>query len=58
MIGVFVDLPHKMEGFVDVLRLPRDAGQWPVPGQVLQFEVLQHAGPGQALAAGPKVPPR
>ena len=42
VIGVFADLPHGMKGFVDVLSLPRDAGQWPAPGQVLQFEVLQH----------------
>ena len=46
VIGVFVDLPHEMVGFVDVLGLPRDVGQWPGPGQVLQFEVLQHT-PGQ-----------
>jgi hypothetical protein len=46
VIGVFVDLPHGIEGFVDVLELPRDAGQWPEPGQVLRFEVLQHR-PGQ-----------
>jgi hypothetical protein len=35
-----------MGGFVDVLRLPRDAGEWPEPGQTLRFEVLQHM-PGQ-----------
>lgn len=46
VIGVFVDLTHGIKGFVDVLMLPRDAGQWPAPGQSLQFEVLQHA-PGQ-----------
>ena len=45
-IGVFVDLPHGMAGFVDVLKLPRRARQWPQPGQALRFEVLQHA-PGQ-----------
>ena len=45
-IGVFVNLPHQTKGFVDVTSLPRDAGQWPTPGQVLQFEVLQHT-PGQ-----------
>lgn len=56
-IGVFVDLPHGMSGFVDVLNLPRDADRWPQPGQLLRFEVLQHR-PGQALAAGPQVPPR
>jgi hypothetical protein len=41
-IGAFVDLPHGMKGFTDVLSLPRDASQWPAPGQELQFEVLQH----------------
>lgn len=46
VIGVFVGLPHAMSGFVDVLHLPRDATQWPEPGQVLRFEVLQHR-PGQ-----------
>jgi hypothetical protein len=46
LIGVFVDLPHGMNGFVDVLILPRNAGDWPEPGQVLRFEVLQHR-PGQ-----------
>ncbi len=46
VIGVFVDLPHRMGGFVDVLSLPRDAGKWPEPGQTLRFEVLQHT-PGQ-----------
>jgi hypothetical protein len=45
-VGVFVDLPHGMAGFVDVLSLPRDADQWPQLGQVLEFEVLQHT-PGQ-----------
>jgi hypothetical protein len=45
-VGIFVDLPHGMAGFVDVLNLPRDAGQWPQPGQALRFEVLQHT-PGQ-----------
>jgi hypothetical protein len=46
VIGVFVNLPHGMSGFVDVLHLPRDASEWPGPGQVLRFEVLQHR-PGQ-----------
>jgi hypothetical protein len=46
VIGAFVGLPHGMEGFIDVLGLPGDASQWPAPGQVLQFEVLQHT-PGQ-----------
>ncbi len=45
-IGVFVDLPHGMNGFVDVLKLPRDPCAWPEPGQALRFEVLQHT-PGQ-----------
>jgi hypothetical protein len=45
-IGVFVDLPYGMGGFVDVLKLPGDAGEWPEPGQTLRFEVLQHT-PGQ-----------
>jgi hypothetical protein len=46
VIGVFVSLPHGMSGFVDVLKLPRDASQWPQAGQALRFEVLQHT-PGQ-----------
>jgi hypothetical protein len=46
VIGVFVDLPLGMSGFIDVLKLPMDAGEWPEPGQVLRFEVLQHT-PGQ-----------
>lgn len=45
-IEVFVNLPHQMGGFVDVLKLPTDAGEWPEPGQTLRFEVLQHT-PGQ-----------
>lgn len=46
VVGVFVDLPYEMGGFVDVLKLPRDPAAWPEPGQVLRFEVLQHT-PGQ-----------
>ena len=46
VIGVFVDLPNGMAGFVDVLSLPRNAGDWPEPSQVMRFEVLQHR-PGQ-----------
>jgi hypothetical protein len=42
VIGVFVDLPDGMGGFVDVLTLPRDAKDWPQPGEALRFEVLQH----------------
>jgi hypothetical protein len=45
-VGIFVDLPDGMAGFVDALNLPRGADQWPRPGQVLRFEVLQHT-PGQ-----------
>jgi hypothetical protein len=44
--GVFVDLPHGMVGFVDVIQLPRNADEWPKPGQRLRFEVLQHR-PGE-----------
>lgn len=51
-------LPHGMGGFVDVLKLPRDGGKWPEPGQTLRFEVLQHT-PGQVRLCplDPEVPP-
>jgi hypothetical protein len=45
-IGLFVDLGHEPQGFVDVLHLPRDPDQWPPVGAVTAFEVLQHR-PGQ-----------
>jgi hypothetical protein len=45
-IGLFVDLGHKPQGFVDVLHLPHDPDQWPPVGTVTAFEVLQHR-PGQ-----------
>ena len=45
-IGLFVDLGREPEGFVDVLHLPIEAGQWPPAGTVATFEVLQHR-PGQ-----------
>jgi len=46
VIGLFVDLGQKPEGFVDVLQLPREPRQWPPVGTVTTFEVLQHR-PGQ-----------
>lgn len=46
VVGVFVDLPGGMYGFVDVLHLPRLAADWPAPGLSLNFEVMQHT-PGQ-----------
>jgi hypothetical protein len=46
VIGLFVDLGHEPEGFVDVLSLPREPGEWPPVGTVTTFEVLQHR-PGQ-----------
>jgi hypothetical protein len=46
VIGLFVDLGREPEGFVDVLDLPIEAGQWPLAGTVTTFEVLQHR-PGQ-----------
>jgi hypothetical protein len=42
VIGLFVDLGQEPEGFVDVLHLPRDPGEWPPVGTVTTFEVLQH----------------
>ncbi|MEU5265626.1 hypothetical protein [Amycolatopsis sp. NPDC021455] len=41
-IGLFVDLGGPPTGFVDVVHLPRSAGQWPAVGTVTDFEVLQH----------------
>jgi ribosomal protein S1 len=46
VIGLFVDLGREPEGFVDVLHLPVEPGQWPPVGTVTTFEVLQHR-PGQ-----------
>jgi hypothetical protein len=46
VIGLFVDLGQEPEGFVDVLWLPYEPGDWPVVGTVTTFEVLQHT-PGQ-----------
>lgn len=46
VIGIFVDLPDGMSGFVDLLTLPWDADDWPAIGQSLRFEVLQHR-PGE-----------
>lgn len=43
---MFVGLPSGLEGFVDVLCLPRDARAWPAEGVISEFEVLQHR-PGQ-----------
>jgi hypothetical protein len=41
-MGVFVDLPFELQGFVDVISLPRDTNAWPPEGIVTEFEVLQH----------------
>lgn len=40
------------------MKLPRDGGKWPEPGQTLRFEVLQHT-PGQVRLCplDPEVPP-
>jgi len=45
-VGLFVDLGQEPGGFVDVLWLPYEPGDWPPVGTVTTFEVLQHT-PGQ-----------
>jgi len=46
-IGLFVDLGQEPPGFVDVLWLPREPGEWPPVGTVTSFEILQHNNPHQ-----------
>jgi hypothetical protein len=41
-MGVFVALPYGLQGFVDVISLPRDTNAWPAEGITTEFEVLQH----------------
>jgi hypothetical protein len=31
-----------VQGFVDVISLPRDANDWPAEGVITEFEILQH----------------
>jgi hypothetical protein len=38
-IGIFVDVGLGVGGFVDVLLLPEQAGEWPAEGTVTDFEV-------------------
>ena len=42
VMGVFVALPYGLQGFVDVISLPRDTTAWPAEGITTEFEVLQH----------------
>ncbi len=42
VIGLFVELDHGRQGFVDVLNLPFDPQAWPPVGTNSDFEVLQH----------------
>lgn len=39
---MFVGLPFGLQGFVDVISLPRDENDWPAEGVITQFEILQH----------------
>ncbi|QVQ53814.1 hypothetical protein J4H86_08920 [Spiractinospora alimapuensis] len=38
-IGIFVDVPVCVGGFVDVVLLPLDPARWPVEGTATDFEV-------------------
>jgi hypothetical protein len=39
-IGVGVELGFAVNGFVDVLMLPRDVVRWPALGTVTEFEII------------------
>ncbi|MEV7196655.1 hypothetical protein AB0N81_33380 [Streptomyces sp. NPDC093510] len=38
-IGIFVDVGLPVQGFVDVVLMPRDVAHWPAEGTVADFEV-------------------
>lgn len=42
VMGLFVALPYGLQGFVDVISLPREANAWPAERITAEFEVLQH----------------
>lgn len=46
-IGILVDLGRSIPGFVDVLRLPDNSGDWPITGTVTDFEVVGVRADGQ-----------
>lgn len=56
-VGVFVDLgPRPPVGFVDVLELPPDVGDWPPVGTFTDFEVLIHRPRGRQVSLLPLDP--